>query len=99
MSRDKIIFLPLHIKLGLMKQYVKILDKDEHCFRCLFNACPGLSKEKLKAGILDGLKIWKMIRDKDFMTSMTSIDKRAWQAFVEVVRNFVGNRKADITCK
>ena len=27
MLTNKIIFLPLHIKLGLMKQYVKMLDK------------------------------------------------------------------------
>ncbi|KAJ4444570.1 hypothetical protein ANN_06365 [Periplaneta americana] len=28
----KIILPPLHIKLGLMKQYVKALDKDDACF-------------------------------------------------------------------
>ena len=31
-SRDKIILPPLHIKLGLMKQFVKALDKDGPCF-------------------------------------------------------------------
>lgn len=35
-----------------------------------------------------------MIRDKSFITSMTNIEKRAWQAFVGVVKNFLGNRKA-----
>ncbi|XP_023252229.1 NACHT, LRR and PYD domains-containing protein 9-like, partial [Seriola lalandi dorsalis] len=28
-DRDKILFLPLHIKLGLIKQFTKALDKDE----------------------------------------------------------------------
>ena len=78
-----------------MKQYVRILDKDEHCFRSLCSAFPSLSEENLKAGIFDGSKIWKMIRYKDFMASMTTIEKRAWHAFVEVVNNFLGNRKAD----
>ena len=36
-----------------------------------------------------------MIRYKDFMASMTTIEKRAWHAFVDVVNNFLGNRKAD----
>ena len=29
------------------------------------------------------------------MASVTSTEKRAWQAFVDVVSNFLGNRKAD----
>ena len=33
--RDKIIFPPLHIKLGLMKQFVKELDNEEKCFTCV----------------------------------------------------------------
>ena len=31
-SRDKIIFPTLHVKLGLMKQFVKALDKEGACF-------------------------------------------------------------------
>lgn len=33
MPRDKILFLPMHIMLGLMKRYVKALDKNDHFFR------------------------------------------------------------------
>ena len=36
-----------------------------------------------------------MSRDKDFLASITTIEKRAWQAFVGVVNNFLGNRKSD----
>ena len=32
-DRKKIIFLPLHIKLGLMKQFVKALPTDGDCFK------------------------------------------------------------------
>lgn len=34
-----------------------------------------------------------MIRDKDFMSWMTTIEKRATQAFADVVNNFLGNKK------
>ena len=33
MPREKILFLPMHIMLGLMKRYVKALDKNDHFFR------------------------------------------------------------------
>ena len=51
---EKIIFPPLHIKLGLMKQFVKALNKTGQCFQYILSAFPGLSNEKLKAGIFDG---------------------------------------------
>ena len=44
-SRDKIIFPPLHIKLGLMKQFVKALDKERQYFEYLRSSFTGLSKE------------------------------------------------------
>ncbi|GFX99066.1 uncharacterized protein TNCV_4810141 [Trichonephila clavipes] len=39
----KILFAPLHIKLGLMKQFVKALDKEGECFKYLCELCFGLS--------------------------------------------------------
>ena len=32
-ERSKIVFPPLHVKLGIMKQFVKALEKDGDCFR------------------------------------------------------------------
>ena len=84
--RNKIIFLPLDIKLGQMNLYVKVLDKDEHCLRYLCVTFPGLREKKLKAGIFDGLKIYG-IDDHHCEKSM--------QAFVDVVNKFLRNRKAD----
>jgi len=52
--KEKIIFPPLHIKLGLMKQFVKALDKDGRCFNYICKMFPGLSSEKLKQGVFDG---------------------------------------------
>ena len=48
-DRQKIIFPPLHINLGLMKHFVKALDTDGYCFKCLCESFPALSYEKIKA--------------------------------------------------
>ena len=44
--RHRIIFPPIHIKLGLMKQFLKALDKSGNCFLFITRAFPGLSSEK-----------------------------------------------------
>ena len=50
-ERERIILPPLHVKLGLMKQFVKALDKSGGCsITCGF--FPELSLEKRKRGFL-----------------------------------------------
>ena len=63
-------------------------------FKCLSKVFPGITFEKLKAGIFDGPQIRMLIKDQDLTRSMTDIQKNAWEAFVSVVRNFLGNRKS-----
>jgi hypothetical protein len=92
--REKIIFPPLHIKLGLMKQFVKALNKDGDCFKYICTAFPGLSDEKLKAGVFDGPDIRKLMKDPKFIYSMNDLEKRTWRSFVNVVKNFLGNNRA-----
>lgn len=94
-DRNKIVFPPLHIKLGLMKQFVKALDRTGDCFSYICSTFSSLSAEKKKAGIFDGPQIRTLIRDPHFVTTMTAAEARAWNAFSDVVRNFLGNRKAD----
>ena len=94
-DRNKIIFPPLHIKLGLMKQLVKALDKEGNCFGYLRSSFPGVSEEKVKNGIFDGPQIRKMINDVKFIDSMNEEEKYEWTAFVDVVRDFLGPRKAE----
>ena len=46
-DKEKIVFPLLHIRLGLMKQFVKALDKDgAFFFQYITDAFPGLSEEK-----------------------------------------------------
>jgi hypothetical protein len=51
---EKIILSPLHIKVCLMKQFVKALDGNADCFHYLSNKFPALSKAQVKEGIFVG---------------------------------------------
>ena len=86
---------PLHIKLGLMKQFFKALDRSGDCFRYICSTFPGLSYEKKKAGIFDGPQIRTLLRDQYFVTTMTVVEARAWKAFSKVVHHFLDNKRAD----
>jgi hypothetical protein len=93
-DRDRIVFPPLHIKLGLIKQYVKSLDQSGACFAYIKKTFPGLSIEKIKAGIFDGPQIRKLINDPNFTGSMTTLESAAWSGFVRVVRGFLSGDRA-----
>jgi hypothetical protein len=93
-EREKIILPPLHIKLGLMKQFVKALNHDGPCFTYITQKMHGLSMEKLKAGIFDGPQIRQLINDPGFIGVMNQRELDAWSSFVLVVKNFLGNQKA-----
>lgn len=94
-ARDRIILPPLHIKLGLMKQFVKALNKEGSCFEYIAHKLPGITMEKLKAGIFDGPQIRQLMNDPLFIPSMNEIESCAWSSFVLVAKNFLGNKKAD----
>jgi hypothetical protein len=51
---NKILLQSLHIKLGIMKQFVKALPKTVNFFKCLYKKFPHLSKAKLKEGFFVG---------------------------------------------
>jgi hypothetical protein len=93
-ARDRIILPPLHIKLDLMKQFVKALNKDGSCIEYIAHKLPGLTMEKLKAGIFDCPQTRQLINDPHFIASMNEIVSCAWSLFV-LVKNFLGDKKAD----
>ena len=61
----KILLPPLHIKLGIMKQFVKTLPNGP-CFMYLCDKCKYLSNAKIKEGIFVGPEIKKLIQDGKF---------------------------------
>ena len=94
-DRKNIILPPLHIKLELMKQFFKTVDRSGDSFGYICSTFPGLSYEKEKAGIFVGPQIRTFLRDQYFVTTMIVIEGRAWKAFSKVVHDFLSNKKAD----
>jgi len=63
---EKIFLLPLHKNLGLMKNFVKGMDKTGRKFEYLMNKFPGVSDAKIKEGIFIGPQIRELMQDKQF---------------------------------
>ena len=53
----KVLLPPLHIKLGLMKQFVKALDREGALFKYLARQYSYLRDAKIKEGIFVGAQI------------------------------------------
>lgn len=90
---QEVLLPPLHIKLGLIKQFVKALNKEGNCFEYLCKTFPALSEAKLKEGIFVGPQIRSLMKDTEFENVMEDKEKHAWNAFKEVVHKFLGNYK------
>ena len=93
-DRDNVIMPPLHIKLGLMKNFVKALDNDSDAFQYLCKKFPKLSYAKVKEGVFIGPQIRKIIADRYFDDLLDGNASEAWVAFKSVVANFLGNCKS-----
>ena len=89
----KILLPPLHIKLGLMKQFVKALPKDGDCFTYLCSKFPHFSEARLKERIFVKPDD-KLMFDSNFEATMNKKEKEAWISFKKVVITFWGNVKA-----
>ena len=91
---NKVLLLPLlHIKVGLMKNFVKALHKNGAAFQNLSTVFPGLSAAKLKEGIFVGPQIREMLKDTDFEELLKLKELRAWEAFKSVRCGFLGNTR------
>ena len=60
-ERSKILLPPLHIKLGLAKQFVKALKPTSCAFRHITQMFPSISEAKVKGGIFVGPQIRRML--------------------------------------
>lgn len=92
---EKILLPPLHIKLGLIKQFVKAMDHDGSAFLFLQNKFPRISEAKLKEGIFVGPQIRELMKDTQFEIQLNMEEAAAWQSFKKVVTNFLGNFRSD----
>ena len=85
----------LHIKLGLVKQFVKALDKDGAAFKYLQNLLPKLSEAKVEGGIFIGPQVKLILKSDGFLEAPSAVEKDAWICFAAVVQGFLGNNKED----
>ena len=66
-DRDKIIFPPLYIKLGLMEQYVKALNTENERYQYIVSVLSALPYENIKTGVFDGPQIRLLVRHQKFI--------------------------------
>ena len=52
-----------------------------------------LGYEKISGGIFDGPQIRKLMKDPNFVHTMSATEKNAWHSFVAVVKGFLGNKE------
>jgi len=67
----------MHLKLGLMKNFVKTTNQEEAAFTYLREKFPRLSEAKLKEGIFIGPQIRYLIKDEYFDKLLQSDEKAA----------------------
>jgi hypothetical protein len=91
---QKVILPALHIKLGLVKQLVKAIDKDSAAFQYLGTKFPSLSEAKIKEGVFVGPQIRELLFDEQFQNIMDELQLAAWQAFRALCEGFLGNHRS-----
>ena len=67
---------PLHIKLDLIKQFVKAFNKEYAYFKVIQKKLPNLSAEKVKERVFIGPQIRKYTKDPKFLSAMTNVEKK-----------------------
>jgi hypothetical protein len=93
-DKDKILLLPLHIKLWLMKNFVKDVNKHGNGFEYLTDKFPKLTDAKLKEGTFIGLQSRGIIKYDLFVHLLTETEKFAWLMFTAVCLKFPWKSKS-----
>ena len=63
LESSKILLPPLHIKLCLMRNFVKAMDKTGSGFMCLSIKFPKMTEAKIKEGVFIGPQIRQLLQD------------------------------------
>lgn len=54
-----------------------------------------LRTKLMLVGCFNGPQIDKMIKDEVFSNLLAPVEKKAWDSIVEVIKNFLGNKRAE----
>lgn len=90
----RILLPPLHIKLGLMKSFVKRMNQEDAAYKYLRGKFPRLSDAKVKEGVFIGPQIRDLFRDQHFDEVLQGDEKAAWESLKSVCSQFLGKRRA-----
>lgn len=93
----KITLPPLHINLGLMKNFVKTLDKNVHGFKHLWELFLKLSETKVKECMFVEPQIWKLFKgfNDTFNDELSNLELTSWTSFRDIVHWSLGTKKDD----
>ena len=92
---EKIYLPPLQIKLGVIKNFVKGMDKTGRGFEYVRNKFPNACDSKIKEGIFIGPQIRELMQDKkQFDEDLNETERNAWLLFKMICKDFLGNHKA-----
>jgi hypothetical protein len=86
-----ILLPPLHIKIGLMKNFIKAMDQTGPAFRYLTKKLPGIGAAKMKVVVFIDPQIRNLFGDEQFNHILSGNEKGAWNDFHLVATNFLGN--------
>ena len=98
LDSNKVLLSPLHIKLGLVKQFVKTLDFGGETFKIIHLMFSKPSEAKIKGAIFVRPQENAMLKLEKLERAMTKVEKEPWCAFCDVVFGFLSNHK-DINYK
>ena len=88
-SSTHVLLPPLHIKLGLIKNFVKAMDRYGDGFKFLKDFFGAEKTDaKLKAGGFVGPEIRKLMQNEEFGARFNPSELAAWNAMKSVVVNF-----------
>ena len=73
----KVLLLPLHIKLGLIKQLVKRLNPEVDAFKHIQELFPKLSEAKIKGGVFVGPQVKQLMKSDSFSEKLSAVERTA----------------------
>ena len=90
---QKTLLPPLNVKHGVVKIFVKAMDKNGEGFCFLKRKLPKLSEAKVKEAFFQGPQIRQLMLDCDFAKSLTNLERQTWLSVQAVINDFLGNMK------
>jgi len=90
---EKIYLAPLHIKLGLMKNFAKGIDTTRRGFQYVRNKFSNVSDGKMKEGAFIRPQIRELMQDKQLDEDLNETERNAWLSFKRICKEFLGITK------